>query len=364
MAKIKIEKSKIFNFFYFALYLVTLIGCNNPDTFSIIKVTELGGAKISDSTLVIVLENEKQIELDLSYSSKSDETMKMIINREIDLAILPNNSRLMLGAKNIRTVAPMLPRAMMIFYKTEYKPSIPELFNNSKVTYELTGVSDSIFYSNFLDHYGVDIKSFNYFLFDGNQPYEKIKQQLDSTDIWISISHIRNYLIDSLFAYGFELYSLDDSYPGNSVDGYAMKHPQSHPMILPKYLFNGKPEIPIQTLSVNDVLVAHKDFSESVVYDIIEVLTEKRNLLLQYDRNYNLLPTLDDELNHLSFPLHQGTLNYMNREKPTFLERYAEVMALIFSFLVLGGGYTIEKIQDIRLIQQKRKKLKDENGER
>jgi hypothetical protein len=344
---------------FFSAYTGILFGfiflfssCGDKADLKAVKVTESGGAKIADTTLFNVLEMEKGIKIDLSYNSNSDEVIQRIMNREIDMGIISNNMAIRDGMQDIRTITPLLPRVLMIFSKVPRADHFPDIFNGKIVYYEITGDGDEDFLETMIKHYGITGHEAR--LFDGEAPYPEIKAQLDSADIWISISHFRNYLIDSLYEYGFHLQGKYKNYEGSSLDAFSIKYPQAYPMVIPKYLYNAKPEKPIFTLGIRDLLVCHEDMSESVVYDIVQVISEKRNLLMQRDRNYNLLPYLDEEKYRLSFPLHDGTRSYLNREKPSFLERYAEVIALVFSITVLAGGYIAEKVQDVIL---KRKKI-------
>lgn len=315
-----------------------LQSCQFDKRLTTIKAIEHGGAQISDVALMEVLKEEKGIDIDLSYSQSADDALLKVSSKSVDLTIIPNNTLVNTESRDIRTITPLLPRVLMIFHKNEYTPSFKDLVKGKNVTYELTGSSDSKFYESFINHYGVDLSSFNFSLFEGAESYDKIKLQLDSADIFMTIGHINNYLIDSLISYNFQLYPLDDFEEGNSLEGFALKNPEYYPYLIPKFLYNGVPTKPIPTLAVSDVLVCHEDLSESIVFDIIEVISEKRTLLMQRDQNYNLLPYLENEKYRLKFPLHSGSKSYLNREKPSYIERYAEVLALLLSSLVITIG--------------------------
>ncbi|NOS54808.1 MAG: hypothetical protein HOP37_00965 [Cyclobacteriaceae bacterium] len=56
--------------------------------------------------------------------------------------------------------------------------------------------------------------------------------------------------------------------------------------------------------------------------------------------------------NALLFPLHIGTTSYLRREQPTFLEKYADAIALILSIVAVIFG----AVQAIRNHLAKRKK--------
>ena len=56
----------------------------------------------------------------------------------------------------------------------------------------------------------------------------------------------------------------------------------------------------------------------------------------------------------LSFPLHQGSLNYLNRDEPSFFERYAELIGVSITIIVLFSGGLLR----IRTYLRQRKKDK------
>lgn len=137
---------------------------------------------------------------------------------------------------------------------------------------------------------------------------------------------------------------LEEIKEGGALEGFALVYPYAYPYLLPSNIYGGFPKKPIPTLGIRDILICRDELSEETVYNIVELISEKRTLLMRRDPNYNLLPYLNKESYQLSFPLHQGTLDYINRNKPGFLERYAEVFALVFSF----GAVLYAAIQALR----------------
>ncbi|MFW5658583.1 MAG: TAXI family TRAP transporter solute-binding subunit, partial [Bacteroidota bacterium] len=114
------------------------------------------------------------------------------------------------------------------------------------------------------------------------------------------------------------------------------------------------PEAPILTVAVDAMLLAHRDVDPTVVSDLIRVIMEDKPMLSHY--NILLGQISDDfDFNGLDFPLHPGAVQYLERDKPTFLERYAEVLALFLTLTVVGaGGY--RRYQQ-RLNQQKKDRI-------
>ena len=58
------------------------------------------------------------------------------------------------------------------------------------------------------------------------------------------------------------------------------------------------------------------------------------------------------DIDLMSFPVHTGAEMYFNRNEPTFWERYAEIIALVVSVMVLSFGV----IRSIQSYMSRRKK--------
>jgi hypothetical protein len=130
-----------------------------------------------------------------------------------------------------------------------------------------------------------------------------------------------------------------------------MVFPKLTPFILPKSFYKGKPEKPILTIAIPDVLVTTKFIDNYTVYNIIKVITENKSLLVDKDNIYNLLNTQYKNEQWL-FPLHQGAQNYFDKDKPSIWSSYANVIWPFVSMIAIFiGGITSMK----QRIKQKKK---------
>ena len=91
------------------------------------------------------------------------------------------------------------------------------------------------------------------------------------------------------------------------------------------------------------MLIAHEDFNSEFALDIASRLfNNAQEIALNY-------PLVTRELNvdvnaiELMFPLHAGTKRYLDRDKPGFMERYVEVLALILTIVIalLSGAFAL-----------------------
>jgi hypothetical protein len=116
--------------------------------------------------------------------------------------------------------------------------------------------------------------------------------------------------------------------------------PGMKPKVIPAFTYNlpGNDK-PVVTVSVDTLLVTHKNIPEAVVFEFTKTLLEQK------PRFTAIAPRLFSGVNEsfdpldLSFPLHTGTRRYLDRNEPSLLERYAEsINVLVYlAFLIITG---------------------------
>ena len=126
-----------------------------------------------------------------------------------------------------------------------------------------------------------------------------------------------------------------DDLPGGTVaDGIVLRHHHLHPFLIPKGVYPALTDDAILTLSVRSVLIAHQTFDEELGYNIARTLFGQSQEIAQ------LYPLVTMELNEnaiaadLMLPLHEGTRRFLDRDRPGFIERNVEVLALYLTVLI------------------------------
>jgi hypothetical protein len=142
---------------------------------------------------------------------------------------------------------------------------------------------------------------------------------------------------------------------GSKLEGFSMTYPSIFPYILPMSIYRGKPKQPIFTVAVKDVLICRDDLDKEIVYNMTRIIVEKKSQLVLLNNTYTLLD-FNKNSHLLSFPLHEGTKNYIERNKPSIWMRYINMAWPILSILVIFiGAFTS--------FNRKLKKKKKENIE-
>lgn len=116
--------------------------------------------------------------------------------------------------------------------------------------------------------------------------------------------------------------------------------------------FPGEPDSrPISTLSSQMLLICNASLSERTVYDLAEYIYRHKLALMSYDRMYY---SINESFNtaKLLYPLHRGTDAYLRRDEPSFIERYADAIALIITVIVLSLG-AVQTLRNFLAARQK-----------
>jgi hypothetical protein len=148
-----------------------------------------------------------------------------------------------------------------------------------------------------------------------------------------------NQLAQNDSLYFLQLDDISNLGKGSTAEALCKNIWTLNPYILPKYTYGSKPEKPILTVSSDAVLLCNSQLNTKLIQQITECILVNKSKLVKATP---IFTTLSEEFDRerLTFPLHKGTQNFIERDVPTFLERYAEISSLIFSIIVvIIGGF-------------------------
>ena len=151
--------------------------------------------------------------------------------------------------------------------------------------------------------------------------------------------------------------------PIDQGDALHLRRPAFRSAVLPKGSYKGDPPVPPEDLvsvAVNRMLVARDDLPDEVVRSITRVLFEnRRELALR--KPLDALIRQPDIQQGTILPVHEGALGYFEREKPSFLEEKAELLAFVLSAIVLLSSLLIAGYRGIN--ESKKGRIEDYAGE-
>lgn len=333
------------------LLLITLIifinSCKNDDKSLVIAALNNGTSNFQAGKLIV-----KELKNDIGINFKFDSTaagslgnVRLLMEKKADFAIIQNTldyedlgySKEELN-QNIRTVLPLYTHNLFIIYKKENAhQNIVELFKGKKVGLGPKDGGTAWFVEKLLSYYGLNEG-------DYIPVYTKFIENIigENIDISCSVTSYNNPRIISMMRNPkLDIFSLGNpnniAIGGSSVNGINLRNNTLFPFIIPKDTYVNTPKEPILTISTYGVLICRADLDEDMVYEIMETIIHNKALIINENPIFNII---HEEFNHsnLRFPLHDGVNMYLDRSKPSFLVKYAEVIALIITLLVILSG--------------------------
>ncbi len=347
-----------------------LISCNNKRNF---KIAVSASKRMPEYKKLDKINNEfvKTIGKRFKFNLVEDRSFlfttnyKLLLDGSYDMAVISNSNYIgedtnNLENINIKAVLPINSRIFYIIYnKDKISPgNIESLFENRTVAILS---NETVFIKKILSDFGVNIEKVNFLKSKLNMQDEDVKKM--SPIVRDSISKIgfwgaykKNkpipYDIEVGFASNdfstngrlhkflnsrkeFVLYSLDDYRlfrNGSKAEGFCLRNTYFTPYLLPKGAFGEFPETPVLTIREDFILATRADVDDEFIYDFVKVAIEETDYIdmLTYGSNFNNI--------RFAYPLHEGTIRYLDKNAPNFLEKYGELLAKIGAGV--GGLYT------------------------
>ncbi len=340
------------------LFLVVFIvfsGCQQSKKIRI--ATSLKGSsteKVGNEIAEYLNEIGWEVEIYSGEEYFGSKNIKAIENNVVDCAFISNDLPHDKNTLDIQTVMPLFPNLCYIFYRDHLTPkNFEELITNNSLM--MASDENGNFFISLFEYYGINTDSLNIEQLNIDHSVEDVMQEIYSSksNVICLFAAIHNPHVKKLIENGWEIFSLGDisfSNRGSSVEGFCMNYPRTKPFIIPKNFFGQKPTYPIYTVSTNELIVTRSSMDETLIYEFVKDVYEGKHYLSQNEILFTHIKE-DFDNDALNYPLHQGAINYLERDKPSFFERYAEVFGVIFSIMVvLYGAFTsLKKIRKERI---------------
>ncbi len=323
------------------ILIFVFTSCNNTPKLSFTVAEHSTSIATVEKNLIKGLDEDLGIKLKQEVETDgSNGNLKVLNSGLVDLSIAqnpyfePNDSGY--NYSNIRVILPLYKQVLLIVCPREDKgKSLPDMVRGKRVGLGPRGHVDEKFFSQLFKLLGVSADSYT-------PVYTSFEKNLvgDSIDISFNLTGLFNNRITNMLESNSELsiYSFDSVIKinqGSILESVCMKMWTTKPVIIPKGYFSSNQQT-ISTLSIWGCLFGHKDLNEEVVYKLIEgIVNNKNNYIKKNPELINIDPYYSD---NYFYPLHNGAIMYKDKDKPTFIERYVEVFALIFSVFVFLIG--------------------------
>ncbi|MEM7282113.1 MAG: TAXI family TRAP transporter solute-binding subunit [Pseudomonadota bacterium] len=315
--------------FVVVILCFNLASCTEPNKrLTLLHSAEVPAPEIAEKIKQALDKEGFTIELS-SEALNPERILEMLATGEADLAVTEEPEGMQPG---VTTITPLYPSILHVMYLRDENPtSFKEVLTGKQVYAGPPGGAARRLLKSFSQDFRVPESSYTVH----DDPWTVTPEVFfilgdflapDSVD---RLSDYRLYSFGSPSALG----------QGTVAEGLALTHPNIKTFVLPKGIYGPFNEQPILTLATRSVLLASETLEEAVGYELIQRLIEhSQELSDRYSLvTQELKPDLD--ATRLTQPLHLGARRFVDRDKPGFIERYVEVIALAITILAaLGSG--------------------------
>jgi len=259
-----------------------------------------------------------------------------------DIAFVPNNKRY---REDIATIIPLYPIILHILSRKQNNTpdTLGELLSNARVYAGPPGSIPRLLGEQVVDK--LDLSNGEVIFVDDAEA------EADVILLYAPID--RERMLSDPNLQGVTLFSFgdpDDIGKGSAIDRAVLLNPRLKPFIIPVGTYGDLTPEPVVTLAVDNLLVARDDFEDTKAYDLFAEILRLRPAL--FGERPELFQPLDENVarSNWTFTLHTGAIAFLQRDEPTFIERYSGVAEVLVTILigVFSGIFTVLKILNMR----------------
>ena len=279
--------------------------------------------------------------IELVFADNAIDANRMVANEEADMTFAMDHSTFIpeaIGSKagRLRTMVPLYQRLFFLFSKAALDTLDREAqFSNKSIGVEVLN--------------GETHRNLTHLLNSSKLDNVNIIDRDDDPDFIHFWGTYYGERATKLLNEGWYELSIDPDW----VNFISMNDPALDPFVLPA-IPGVEGSVNLNTMSARTLFVCGAHLQDNAMYHFSEYLFQHQLDLVAYDKMYRFISDHFDKSNIL-FPVHRGTDKFLRRNQPSFFERYAEVMALIFSIGAIAYG-AIQGIRN-RLIKVRKERI-------
>lgn len=253
-----------------------------------------------------------------------------------DFGIVDNCARY---SDRVTSVMPLYPQVLHILHRRYLNSrSLKELMEGHKVFAGLPASGTYHFVDQLIADFNIDRKSV-YFV--DIVDFFQAEVIFSFTDLLTNdeLMDLKEYKL-------FSIDLVDNLGKGSLAESICTRHPQFQPYVISRDLYGDFSEGPVLTVAVDAVLVCRSNLKADLIFGIIKVLHENRRDIISINP---LLHHFSGDFNpeRLTYRLHEGARNYLDRYEPTFVERHAELLSVVVTVILAlaSAFYTVSQWQ-------------------
>lgn len=327
-----------------ALYLMTL---PDPKLNWIISGGEAGG-KYDEVARALgdAMAEEFDPGVVVEISSGSKRNLERLQKGQTDLSFVQND---VAGEKGIRSISTFYKEVLHVIVRKE--TASPEQLSNGTFSLGPAGGGTESLAVATLRQVGFSEKNITFRRESLEQGLQALREE--SADAVCIVTGIGNATVSRFLAEGeFTLLDL-----GKDIfDSVRYSYPFAHPASIPAGAYpvkpgQGLPRESIASIGTTVLLVCRQDLPDEHAFAMARFLAESQANLI---RAHPLFAQMDSpqKLEQLQFPVHDGAQLHYDRHEPSFIQEWADTIALILSVLAIAWG-TLVTVRQIYLLRLK-----------
>lgn len=279
-------------------------------------------------------------------SSGSKRNLDRIQKRQTDLCLVQND---VAGEQGIRSIATFYKEVLHVIVRKE-TTSAEQLAKGTFSLGPAGGGTESLALAT-LRQVGFSEKNITLRRESLEEGLQSLREE--EADAVCIVTGIGNATVSRFLAEGdFTLLDL-----GKDIfDSVRYSYPFAHPASIPAGAYpvlpgRGLPGKSVSTIGTTVLLACHQDLPDEHAFEVARFLAENQANLI---RAHPLFAQMDSpqKLEQLQFPVHDGAQMHYDRHEPSFIQEWADTIALVLSVLAIAWG-TLVTIRQIYLIRLK-----------
>lgn len=327
----------------FGLLLGLILGTINDTKSYRLKVAvgdPLGESYILSEAIEKTVEaHHPKIQVELVATGGTSDNLRLLEAGEVDLATAQAD---VTPGASARTVA--------VLYRDLFQLVVKENSGINQFT-DLSGKPIGLQQSggqfrSFLEvaaHYGLQPTDFS-FVGDSDQAADEAFQQNRVQAVFRVRAPGNQSVADLVQKYRGQLVAIEQA------NAMRIKYPAFQADEIPQGAYQGNPPVPatdLNTVGVERLLLANHTVPDRVIREITAIVNEHRQALtnqIQVESVKPLVASIRDprQSGEVDVPIHQGALNYYERNEPSFVQENADFLALLLTVALLGGSWLWE----------------------
>jgi len=327
-----------------AIYFMTL---SEPKQNWVISGGEAGGkydevARALGVAMVDKFDPDVRVEI----SSGSRQNLERLQNGEADLCLVQND---LIGEKGIRSIATLYKEVLHVIVR-EGTTSAEQLSNGTFSLGPAGGGTESLALAT--------LKQAGFAEDEITLRKESLEKGLQAlregeADAVCIVTGIGNATVHEFLDEGkFALLDLGE----NLFESVRYSYPFAHPASIPSGAYpvkpgQGLPENSIPSIGTTVLLTCRQDLPENHAFELARFIGQNQAALI---RAHPLFAQMDspENLSQLQFPVHDGARLHYERHEPSFIQQWADTIALILSVLAIAWAILVA-IRQIYLMRLK-----------